>query len=100
VVLGGAACIELGLAPLLQHTDPRMSPFTAWVVLKSLETQPGVPLVRHRWLAIHPATAEHLCIRAKKRSRTGITDGAIRVSVGLQNVENLHDDLAAALASR
>ena len=62
-------------------TAPRLE-LATW-----LETQPGVPLVRHRWLAIHPAITPHLRIGAEERERMGITDGAIRVSVGLETVE-------------
>jgi len=170
-VLGSAAYVESELNPLLQHTGPTMSPFTAWVVLKGLETlrmrvermtasaldlagwletQPGVTFVRHPWLAshpqhdlaraqmsgggsivtfavdggrerafavldalrlvdlsnnlgdsrtlaIHPATTTHLRIGAEERARTGISDGTIRLSVGLEDVEDLRDDLATAL---
>ena len=170
-VLGSAAFIESELNPLLQHTGPTMSPFTAWVVLKGIETlrmrvermtasaldlagwlegQPGVTLVRHPWLAshpqhalarsqmsgggsivtfeveggrtrafalldalrlidlsnnlgdsrslaIHPATTTHLRVGAEERHRTGITEGMVRLSVGLEDVEDLRDDLAAAL---
>jgi O-succinylhomoserine sulfhydrylase len=170
-VLGSAAYVESELNPLLQHTGPTMSPFTAWIVLKGLETlrmrvermtasaldlagwleaQPDVLLVRHPWLAshpqhaiaqaqmsgggsivtfeidggrerafavldalrlidlsnnlgdsrtlaIHPATTTHLRIGAEERARTGITEGTIRVSVGLEDVEDLRDDLSRAL---
>jgi O-succinylhomoserine sulfhydrylase len=51
-----------------------------------------------RTLAIHPATTTHLRIGAQERERTGITDAAIRVSVGLEDVEDLRDDLASALS--
>jgi O-succinylhomoserine sulfhydrylase len=171
-VLGSAAYVESELNPLLQHTGPTMSPFTAWVVLKGLETlrmrvermtasaldlagwleqQPGVTLVRHPWLpshpqhalaraqmtgggsivtlvveggrerafsvldrlrlvdlsnnlgdsrtlAIHPATTTHLRIGAEERERTGITEGTIRLSVGLEDVEDLREDLSGALS--
>jgi O-succinylhomoserine sulfhydrylase len=171
-VLGSAAYVESELNPLLQHTGPTMSPFTAWIVLKGLETlrmrvermssaaldlagwlerQQGVTLVRHPWLAshpqhalaraqmsgggsivtlevaggrerafavldrlrlvdlsnnlgdsrtlaIHPATTTHLRIGAEERARTGITEGTIRISVGLEDVEDLREDLAAALS--
>jgi O-succinylhomoserine sulfhydrylase len=50
-----------------------------------------------RTLAIHPATTTHLRIGAEERSRTGITEGTIRVSVGLEDVEDLREDLSAAL---
>lgn len=173
-VLGSAAFVQDELGPLLQHTGPTMSPFSAWVVLKGLETlrmrvermgtsalglatwleaHPGVTEVRHPWLpshpqhelaraqmdgggtvltftveggrerafavldalrlvdlsnnlgdsrtlAIHPATTTHLRIGAEERARTGIDDGAIRLSVGLEDVEDLREDLDAALHAR
>ena len=172
-IIGPSAYVETELNPLLQHTGPTMSPFTAWVVLKGLETlrmrvermtasaldlagwletQPGVLAVRHPWLgshpqhalaraqmtgggsivtfevdggrerafalldalrlidlsnnlgdsrtlAIHPATTTHLRIGAEERARTGITDGVIRLSIGLEDVEDLRDDLAAGLSA-
>jgi len=33
-----------------------------------------------------------------ERARLGITDGVIRVSIGLEDVEDLMEDLAQALA--
>ena len=172
-IIGPAAYVESELNPLLQHTGPTMSPFTAWVVLKGLETlrmrvermtasaldlagwleaQPGVRAVRHPWLAshpqhalaraqmsgggsivtfeldagrerafalldalrlidlsnnlgdsrslaIHPATTTHLRIGAQERERTGISEGVIRLSIGLEDVEDLRDDLATALSA-
>ena len=50
-------------------------------------------------LATHPATTTHLRIGAEERARLGITDGVIRLSVGLEDVEDLKDDLAQALAA-
>lgn len=49
-------------------------------------------------LATHPATTTHLRIGADERARLGITDGVIRVSVGLEDPDDLKDDLAQALA--
>jgi O-succinylhomoserine sulfhydrylase len=172
-VLGPASFIETELNPLLQHTGPTMSPFTAWIVLKGLETlrmrvermtesaldlagwleqQPGVVQVRHPWLAshpqhelaraqmsgggsivtidveggrpaafalldalalidlsnnlgdsrtlaVHPATTTHLRLGAEGRARTGIGEGTVRVSVGLEDVEDLREDLAHGLES-
>lgn len=54
-------------------------------------------------LVTHPATTTHLRIGAEERARLGIGDGVIRVSVGLEDIEDLFDDLGrgfAALASR
>ena len=50
-------------------------------------------------LATHPATTTHLRIGAEERARLGITDGTIRLSVGLEDPEDLKDDLAQALAT-
>ncbi len=50
-------------------------------------------------LATHPATTTHMRIGAEERARLGITDGVIRLSVGLEDVEDLKDDLAQALAT-
>ncbi|MDE2580083.1 MAG: O-succinylhomoserine sulfhydrylase [Rhodospirillales bacterium] len=49
-------------------------------------------------LATHPATTTHMRIGADERARLGITDGVIRLSVGLEDPEDLRDDLAQALA--
>lgn len=172
-IIGPAAYVESELNPLLQHTGPTMSPFSAWVVLKGLETlrmrvermtasaldlagwletQPGVRAVRHPWLAshpqhalaraqmsgggsivtfeldagrerafalldalrlidlsnnlgdsrslaIHPATTTHLRIGAQERERTGISESVVRLSIGLEDVEDLRDDLATALSA-
>jgi O-succinylhomoserine sulfhydrylase len=48
-------------------------------------------------LATHPATTTHMRIGPEERARLGITDGTIRLSVGLEDAEDLIDDLAQAL---
>ena len=48
-------------------------------------------------LATHPATTTHMKIGAPERERLGITDGVIRLSVGLEDVADLTEDLARAL---
>ena len=48
-------------------------------------------------LATHPATTTHMKIGAEERARLGITDGCVRLSVGLEDVEDLIEDLAQAL---
>ncbi len=50
-------------------------------------------------LATHPATTTHMRIGPEERAKLGITDGVIRLSVGLEDVEDLTDDLARALAT-
>jgi O-succinylhomoserine sulfhydrylase len=48
-------------------------------------------------LATHPATTTHMRIGAEERAKLGITDGVVRLSVGLEDVEDLKDDLGQAL---
>ena len=50
-------------------------------------------------LVTHPATTTHMRIGAEERAKLGITDGVLRLSVGLEDVEDLRDDLAQALAA-
>jgi O-succinylhomoserine sulfhydrylase len=177
-VLGGAVLanrkwINDTLQPFIRNTGPAMSPFTAWVLLKGLETLAlrvdagcraaasiadflaGQPCVSRVWypsradhpqrdlamrqmkaggtvvtfevaggkdaaframnafgliavsnnlgdsksLATHPATTTHMRIGAEERAKLGITDGVIRVSIGLEDLDDLKDDLAQALAT-
>jgi O-succinylhomoserine sulfhydrylase len=48
-------------------------------------------------LVTHPATTTHMRIGAEERARLGITDGTIRLSVGLEDPQDLIEDLAVAL---
>jgi O-succinylhomoserine sulfhydrylase len=175
-VLGGAVLastkwITETLQQFIRNTGPAMSPFTAWVLLKGLETlalrvdagcrsavaiaeflaaQPDVTRVWYptrsdhpqqalalkqmtaggtvvtfevaggkeaafsvmnafgliavsnnlgdsKSLVTHPATTTHMRIGPEERAKLGITDGVIRLSVGLEDVEDLKDDLTQAL---
>ncbi|MGM0558910.1 MAG: trans-sulfuration enzyme family protein [Myxococcota bacterium] len=49
-------------------------------------------------LVTQPVTTTHHGIDPDERARRGIVDGMIRLSIGLEDVEDLWDDLAAALA--
>lgn len=49
-------------------------------------------------LVTHPATSTHQRIGAQARAGMGITDGIIRVSVGLEDLADIQADLARALA--
>jgi cystathionine beta-lyase/cystathionine gamma-synthase len=48
-------------------------------------------------LISHPATMTHASVPAEVRERVGITDGLIRISVGIEDVEDLISDLDQAL---
>ena len=45
----------------------------------------------------HPASTTHARISAEQRAEAGIVDGLVRVSVGLENVQDIQSDIAAAL---
>ena len=52
-------------------------------------------------LVTHPATTTHMRVGADERARQGITDGALRLSIGLEDPADLiHDLLTAADASQ
>ena len=48
-------------------------------------------------LATHPATTTHSKLTPQERTRLGITEGVVRLSIGLEDVEDLKEDLAQAL---
>jgi len=48
-------------------------------------------------LATHPATTTHKRLGPEVRAKAGITDGTVRLSVGLENVDDLLKDLRQAL---
>jgi cystathionine beta-lyase/cystathionine gamma-synthase len=71
---------------------------SAKVVLKSVrlcslaESLGGVET-----LISHPATMTHASVPAERRQRIGITDGLVRISVGIEDVDDLIADLDQAL---
>ncbi len=48
-------------------------------------------------LISHPATMTHASVPAEKRQELGITDGLVRVSVGIEDIEDIISDLDQAL---
>ena len=52
-----------------------------------------------RTLICHPASTTHSHVPAEIRRRTGITDGLVRVSIGLEDAEDIIADLGQALES-
>ncbi|MGB7033913.1 MAG: PLP-dependent transferase, partial [Xanthobacteraceae bacterium] len=171
VILGSQKFIMEKIHVLLRQTGPSMSPFNAWVLLKSLETlavrvrqqtdsatklaaaiaghakvtrliYPGRPdhpqaavvqkqmrggstllafeiaggkagafrfqdalkLVRisnnlgdAKSLITHPATTTHQRIGPAQRAALGISDGLVRVSVGLEHPDDIVEDVITAL---
>ena len=173
VILASEEFIQKHIHNFLRQTGPALSPFNAWVMLKSLETLPlrvgeqtrsagriadylaaakGVGNVLYPWrkdhpqyelarrqmrgggtlvafdvdggktgafrfanalsiikisnnlgdsksLITHPATTTHQRLGPEARAEMGVGDGMLRLSVGLEDVEDLIEDLAAGLAA-
>ena len=49
-------------------------------------------------LVSHPATMTHASIPKEKREELGIKDGLIRLSIGLETIDDILSDLKAALS--
>lgn len=50
-----------------------------------------------RSIVTHPASTTHSKLTSEERAETGITDGMVRVSVGLEHIDDIIDDIAQAL---
>jgi cystathionine gamma-lyase/cystathionine beta-lyase/cystathionine gamma-lyase/homocysteine desulfhydrase len=50
-------------------------------------------------LISHPATMTHAALGAKGRAAIGITDGLVRISVGIEDVEDIISDLEQAISA-
>ena len=172
IILASQAFVDEHLHNYLRHTGPALSPFNAWVMLKSLESlpvrvahqtasagriadflarQPGIRRVLYpgradhpqaalakrqmsggstlvsfdveggkagafrlanaleivsisnnlgdaKSIITHPATTTHQRLSAEARQRMGIGDGLLRLSVGLEDPDDLIEDLGRALA--
>jgi cystathionine beta-lyase/cystathionine gamma-synthase len=49
-------------------------------------------------LISHPASMTHASVPADRRAALGLSDGLVRISVGIEDIDDLKDDLAQALA--
>ena len=52
-----------------------------------------------RSLAIHPATTTHSQLSASEQAATGVTDGYVRLSVGIEHIDDILADLDQALGA-
>ena len=50
-----------------------------------------------RTIATHPATSTHSKLSNEERAAVGITDGLIRLSIGLENIQDIIEDIDQAL---
>ncbi|PIB96007.1 O-acetylhomoserine aminocarboxypropyltransferase/cysteine synthase family protein [Caulobacter sp. X] len=52
-----------------------------------------------RSLAIHPASTTHSQLSAEEQAATGVSDGYVRLSIGLEHIDDILADLTQALAA-
>lgn len=52
-----------------------------------------------RSLAIHPATTTHSQLTSEEQYKTGVTDSYIRLSIGIENIDDILEDLDQALVA-
>src|SRR6266404_4580996 len=52
-----------------------------------------------RSLAIHPASTTHSQLTAEEQRKTGVTDGYVRLSIGIEHIDDIMGDLDQALAA-
>jgi O-acetylhomoserine (thiol)-lyase len=50
-----------------------------------------------RTLAIHPASTTHSQLTAEEQARTGVTPGYVRLSIGIEHIDDILADLSQAL---
>ena len=50
-----------------------------------------------RSLAIHPATTTHSQLSSEDKLKSGVSDSYVRLSVGIEHIDDIVDDLAEAL---
>ena len=87
-VVVGRADLMKELMFFIRHTGPAMSAFNAWIFSKSLETLT---------IATHPASTTHSKLSEEERQAIGIQPGSIRISVGLEDAEDILNDIKHAL---
>lgn len=84
---GGIVSIDVGSLARARHVLEHVQLFTLAESLGGVES-----------LVCHPATMTHASVPEELRDRIGITEGLVRLSVGIEDVEDLEADLAQALA--
>ena len=50
-------------------------------------------------LVCHPATMTHASVPAERRAAIGLSDSLIRISAGIEDIEDLKEDLDQALSA-
>jgi cystathionine gamma-lyase/homocysteine desulfhydrase len=84
---GGMISFDVGSAERADEVLAKVKYFTLAESLGAVESLISVP-----------ARMTHASIPAERRAELGITDGLIRISVGIEDVQDLIDDLEQALS--
>jgi cystathionine gamma-lyase / homocysteine desulfhydrase len=84
---GGMISFDVGSAEKADELLAKLRYFTLAESLGAVESLISVP-----------ARMTHASIPSERRAELGITDGLVRISVGIEDVEDLLDDLTQALA--
>jgi cystathionine beta-lyase/cystathionine gamma-synthase len=83
---GGMVAVELGSVARMEQVVKRIKLFALAESLGGVESLLG-----------HPASMTHASVPREMRERMGLTDSLIRLSVGIEDVEDLLADLEQAL---
>jgi cystathionine beta-lyase/cystathionine gamma-synthase len=84
---GGLISFDVGSIDAAREVLPRFRLMSLAESLGGVET-----------LISHPAVMTHASVPPDRRAAIGITDGMIRISVGIEDVDDLREDLDQALA--
>jgi cystathionine beta-lyase/cystathionine gamma-synthase len=84
---GGMIAFDVGTIERADEVLKRVEIFTLAESLGGVES-----------LICHPATMTHGSVPAATRAELGVTDGLVRISVGIEDLEDLLTDLEQALA--
>ena len=84
---GGLITFDVGSLEAARTVLPRFKLMSLAESLGGVET-----------LISHPAIMTHASVPPERRAAIGITDGMIRISVGIEDVDDLKEDLDQALA--
>ena len=85
-VFGGMISIDLGSLSAARKFVKNLNIFILAESLGGVES-----------LVCHPATMTHASIPSEIRQELGVTDGLIRLSVGIENLDDLKEDLETAM---
>ncbi len=94
------ACAQMNGFGAMLSFELNRSNLSAYNFMKNLTLiKPAISLGGVETTICDPATTSHSEVSAEVRSRQGITDGLLRLSVGIENIEDLIKDISHALTS-